>query len=69
MTSMIKEKLAKDLMSSDSTINITAMQYYRKEYKMEIQDSNLQKQYAAYIQKSIENAKQSAESAKTNTNK
>lgn len=69
MTTMIKEKLAKDLMSSDSTINITAMQYYRKEYKMEIQDSNLQKQYAAYIQKSIENAKQSAESAKTNTNK
>ena len=49
----ITDKLVQEKKSSDSTINVKAMQALRKEYEMEIQDSELQKQYANYIQNSL----------------
>lgn len=52
----IIETLAEELMSSDSTISIEALQYYRKKHDVEIQDSELQTQYAYYIQNLISSA-------------
>lgn len=52
----ITTTLAKDLMNSDNTISIDALQYYRKEQGVEIQDSELQTQYANYIQNLLFNA-------------
>lgn len=53
--SIIKE-LANDIISNDKTINITALQHYRKELGMEIHDTELQTQYAYYIQNQLNNA-------------
>lgn len=49
----IKETLATNKKSEDTTISIKAMQALRKEYDVEIQDDELQKQYANYIQNSL----------------
>ena len=54
----IIEKLAKDKISTDSSISTKAMQALRKEYNVEIQDSELQKQYANYIQNALSKAQQ-----------
>ena len=49
----IVEKLAKELSANDSTVAVKAMQELRKEYNMEIQDSELKEQYAKYIQSAL----------------
>ena len=54
----IIETLANDLLDEDSTIPTKALQYYRKELGMEIQDSELQKQYANYIQYQLTNTEE-----------
>lgn len=49
----IIEKLADELTANDSTISVKAMQELRKEYNVEIQDSELKEQYANYIQNAL----------------
>ena len=49
----IIEKLAEEKKSSDSAITVKAMQELRKEYKVEIQDTELQEQYSKYIQNAL----------------
>ena len=46
----IIETLANDLLDEDSTMPTKALQHYRKELGMEIQDSELKTQYSNYIQ-------------------
>lgn len=54
----IRTILSKDLISSDSTINAKAMQYYRKEYKVNIVDSDIEKQYSIYMNNLLNQDKQ-----------
>ena len=49
----IIEKLADEKRANDSTMSVKAMQELRKEYKVEIQDTELQEQYAKYIQNAL----------------
>lgn len=49
----IRETLANDALSNDSTISTKALQALRKEYGMDIVDSEIQKQYAASIQNAL----------------
>ena len=49
----IVEKLADEKRANDSTMSVKAMQELRKEYKVEIQDTELQEQYAKYIQNAL----------------
>jgi len=53
----IKEELANQKLDKDSTIQITALDELRKEYGMEITDSDLKTKYSNYIANSITNAK------------
>lgn len=55
----IIEEIANDKISADATLQITALVELRKEYKMEIQDSELKNQYEQYIENSLEQAKAS----------
>lgn len=50
--SIIKE-LATAKISNDKTMNVTALQHYRKELGMEIQDTDLQTQFAYYVQNQL----------------
>ncbi len=52
----ILEKLANELLNKDATLSIKAMQELRKEYGMDIIDSEIQNQYAKYIQNSLAQA-------------
>jgi len=52
----IKEELAKEKLNNDSTLQITALEELRKEYKVKIQDDTLKTQYELYL----ENAKKQA---------
>lgn len=56
----IIDKLAQKLRSSQNDISITALQHYRKNYGVEIQDSELAKQYANYIQNILASYQNSA---------
>jgi foldase protein PrsA len=47
--SSIVTKLGKELQDSDKTLSINALVELRKDYGMEIEDSDLKKQYEAYI--------------------
>ncbi|MBQ6841087.1 MAG: peptidylprolyl isomerase [Bacilli bacterium] len=49
----ILETLADNLMADDATVLVDALTHYRKELGMEIQDTELQTQYAYYIQNQI----------------
>lgn len=49
----IRETLATDLMGEDTTIGVKALQDLRKSYGMDIVDSEIQSQYAAYIQNAL----------------
>ncbi len=49
----IIEKLAEELISNDNTTSVNALQALRKEYGMEINDSELNKQYSNFIQNSL----------------
>lgn len=53
----IIEELAKDKLSNDSTLEITAMVELRKNYKVNITDKELKAQYENYINNAIEQAK------------
>ena len=45
----IIEEIAKDKLSEDATLQITALEKLRKDYKVEIQDKNLKSQYETYL--------------------
>ncbi len=50
----IKETLTeKYVTNNQSSIGLNALQHYRKEYKMEIQDDEMKKQYSNYIQNAL----------------
>lgn len=49
----IIETLAETYVTENPVTNVTALQELRKEYKMEIVDTDLKSQYATYIQNSI----------------
>ena len=50
----ILKKLAEEKKNSDQTIQTKAMQELRKEYNIEIQDTELKEQYAKFIQNSLQ---------------
>ena len=50
LTDEIRETLGKEYMNNNTDAMIKALQYYRKEYGMEIVDSEINKQYSNYIQ-------------------
>lgn len=54
----IIEDIATEKMSEDATLQVTGLAELRKEYKMDIQDSELKRQYETYITNSLENAKE-----------
>lgn len=56
----IIETLANELLSSDATISIKAMQQLRKDYGVDIIDSEIQTQYAKYIQNALAQAQSSS---------
>lgn len=45
----IIEELASDKLSEDATLQVTALEELRKEYKVEIQDDRLKSQYELYL--------------------
>lgn len=47
----IKDILAQDLLDNTKDISIKALEYYRKEYDLDIKDSELKKQYDNYIKR------------------
>ena len=49
----IQETLANNLLSEDATISTKAMQELRKEYGVDIIDSEIKSQYATYIQNAL----------------
>lgn len=62
----IRSTLGTEYASKTADVSITALQHYRKKHGMEIQDSELQKQYATYIQNLLASIK---EQQNTDTNK
>ncbi len=61
----IKETLANNLMSEDSSLDIKSMQELRKEYGVDIVDSEIQNQYATYIQNALAQAAKNDAEAET----
>ena len=61
----IIEKLAEEYISKNSDSSIKAMQELRKEYEMDIVDSDIHDQYVSYIQNSLAQLKTQAETSKT----
>ena len=45
----IIEEIAKDKLSEDTTLQVTALEELRKDYKIDIQDKNLKSQYETYL--------------------
>lgn len=45
----IIEEIAKDKLSEDTTLQVTALEELRKDYKIDIQDKNLKNQYETYL--------------------
>lgn len=58
VTDSIKETLGTELSGKDATISIKAMQELRKNYGVEINDSEIKTQYANYIQNALTQANQ-----------
>ncbi len=54
----IRDTLSEDILSTDASVNTKALQELRKEYGMEIVDSEIQSQYAKYIQNALAQAQQ-----------
>lgn len=59
LTDDIKETLGEEYMNNNTDAMIKALQYYRKEYDMEIVDSEINKQYSNYIQNMLLSLQQS----------
>lgn len=59
LTDDIKETLGEEYMNNNTDAMIKALQYYRKEYGMEIVDSEINKQYSNYIQNMLLSLQQS----------
>lgn len=57
----IREKIAKNVISNSKDISVTALQHYRKKHGMEIQDSELKKQFNTYIQNLLTSMNQTSE--------
>lgn len=55
----ILETLSKELLGKDNTLSIKALQELRKSYGMDIVDSEIQSQYAKYIQNALAAASKS----------
>lgn len=53
----IIEELANDKLNDDATLQITALEELRKDYKVEIQDDTLKSQYETYLKNAKENIK------------
>ena len=51
--SIIETLAEKYITDNQSSIGLNALQHYRKEYKMEIQDDEMKKQYSNYIQNAL----------------
>lgn len=54
----IIEELSQDKLNNDATIQITALEELRKEYKVEIQDDKLKNQYETYLNNAKKQASQ-----------
>lgn len=54
----IKDILSQDLLKEDNTMSVKAMQQLRKDYGFEIVDSEIQSQYAKYIQNALAQPKE-----------
>lgn len=54
----IIEELANEKLNDDATLQVTALEELRKEYKVEIQDDNLKDQYELYLKNAKEQAAQ-----------
>jgi foldase protein PrsA len=52
----IQTKLAKKLLEQDATVSVNALDYYRKKYKVDIQDDTLAKQYDNYLKNALSQA-------------
>lgn len=63
----ILDNLAEEYLSENSVATVKALQELRKDYKLEIVDSELQKRYAEYIQDSLNYYQQADEEKKNNT--
>ena len=60
----IIETLAKEKMEKDNTISVNALQHYRKEKGMEIEDSTLATQYSNYISNTLASLTQETNNTK-----
>ena len=58
----IKTTLGTEYINSNSDAGIKALQHYRKEYGMEIEDSEINKQYSTYIQNMLASLQESSSS-------
>lgn len=63
----IIEKLATEYLSENSVATVKAMQEIRKDYELEIVDSDLKSKYATYIQNQLTYYTEQDEKAKSNT--
>lgn len=57
----IIDTLAEELLTNDKAISINALKELRKEYGVNIEDKEIQKQYATFIQNALSAAQQSTE--------
>ena len=58
----IKTTLGTEYINSNSDAGIKALQHYRKEYGMKIEDSEINKQYSTYIQNMLASLQESSSS-------
>lgn len=54
----IIDSIMQDKINSDSTLQITGLTELRKDYKMDIQDKELKKQYDTYVENAMNQAKE-----------
>lgn len=60
LTDEIKTTLGTEYINNNSDAGIKALQHYRKEYGMEIEDSEINKQYSTYIQNMLASLQESS---------
>lgn len=69
LTDSIKETLAQEYITKNPEVQVTALQELRKEYNLDIIDSDLKDQYAKYIQGLLAQYKESSSSSEESSNK